>query len=127
MSRLATLAERLYQARKAKRLSREALAGLSGQCSRTIDRYEKGEQTPSACRLLSIAEHLGVSVSWLIGEEGQVDTPPPAVLTAGPGASPPQPRDARPNLFSLVANILALSPEDRAALLRLLQSEAQTA
>ena len=47
MSRLPILAERLYQARKAKRLSREALSRLTEVSSRSIDRYEKGEQAPS--------------------------------------------------------------------------------
>ena len=112
MTRPAILAERLYQARAARRLSREALSRLTGVSSRSIDRYEKGEQAPSSDVLLRLAQNLGVSASWLIGEEGQPDQLGP------PAQTPP-----RPTLFSLVASILALSPEDRAALLRLLQSE----
>jgi transcriptional regulator with XRE-family HTH domain len=112
VSRPAILAERLYQARAARRLSREALSRLTGVSSRSIDRYEKGEQAPSSDVLLRLAQNLGVSASWLVGEEGQPDQLGP------PAQTPP-----RPNLFSLVSSILALSPEDRAALLRLLQSE----
>jgi len=115
VTRPAILAERLYQARAARRLSREALSRLTGVSSRSIDRYEKGEQAPSSDVLLRLAQNLGVSASWLVGEEGQPDQ-------LDQPAPPP-----RPSLFSLVASILALCPEDRAALLRLLQSEAQTA
>lgn len=55
-------------ARTQKRMSREALSRLTEVSSRSIDRYEKGEQAPSSDVLLRLAQNLGVSVSWLIGE-----------------------------------------------------------
>lgn len=60
------------------------------------------------------------------GDEGEARAPEPRAKGAERVDTEPAP-PPRPNLFSLVSSILALSPEDRAALLRLLQFEAKTA
>ena len=117
------LGERLLSVRKQRRLSREDLAALAGISSRSIVRYEAGEKVPKVGTLGKIAEHLQVRPEWLCGADGEMEAPRlQSFLQAQVAQAPP-----RPNLFTLVASILALSREDRSALLRLLQSEAQPA
>lgn len=110
MSRQAIDPDRLKTRRTALRITRSVLGKSAGVSARTIQNYEEGNSRPAPGILLNLTQALGVSEEWLCG---QVDT-----------LSPPAPAHTpRPNLFSLASSILALSPEDRAALLRLLQSE----
>jgi len=105
--------DRLKTRRTSVRLTRKALGSRVGVSAKSVQQYEDGLRSPAPGVVFNIAQALGVSEEWLCG---QVDT-----------LSPPAQTPPRPTLFSLVSSILALSPEDRAALLRLLQSEAQTA
>ncbi len=109
MSRQAIDPDRLKTRRTSVRLTRKALGSRVGVSAKSVQQYEDGLRSPAPGVVFNIAQALGVSEEWLCG---QVDI-------LGPQAQAPP----RPNLFSLVASILALSPEDRAALLRLLQSE----
>ena len=102
--------DRLKTRRTSVRLTRKALGSRVGVSAKSVQQYEDGLRSPAPGVVFNIAQALGVSEEWLCG---QVDTLSP------PAPAPP----SRPNLFALVASILALSREDRAALLRLLQSE----
>jgi transcriptional regulator with XRE-family HTH domain len=108
VSRPAIDPQRLKTRRTSVRLTRKALGSRVGISAKSVQQYEDGLRNPAPGVVFNIAQALGVSEEWL---RGQVDT-------LEQSAPPP-----RPNLFSLVSSILALSPEDRAALLRLLQSE----
>ncbi|MBS7815893.1 MULTISPECIES: LexA family protein [Wohlfahrtiimonas] len=61
------LKDRLYQARKAKRYSREALAEKAGVSTSTITFLENGRNESSKF-LVEIANALDVSAEWLKGE-----------------------------------------------------------
>ncbi|MGI5845360.1 MAG: helix-turn-helix domain-containing protein [Candidatus Xenobium sp.] len=104
MTRPAIDPDRLKTRRTALRITRSVLGKSAGVSARTIQNYEEGNSRPAPGILLNLAQALGVSEEWLCGEDGEMNAP-------------------RPHLFSLASSILALSPEDRAALLRLLQSE----
>ena len=64
--------ERLLEARKEKKLTREKLAGLADISSKTIANYEFGERYPTIDLASRLAAALGVSVASLIGEEGDI-------------------------------------------------------
>ncbi len=61
-------AERLKKAREDARLSMAKLAEKIGVASPMIHQYEHGQSIPSLDRLPELANSLGVSSSWLIGE-----------------------------------------------------------
>lgn len=71
--------ERLYQARKEKGLSREALAERAGVSTSTITFLENGRNESSKF-LVEIASALNVSAEWLKGEDLKVATDKPALL-----------------------------------------------
>jgi transcriptional regulator with XRE-family HTH domain len=110
---------RLRYAREQRRLTMQQLGNDVGLSIRTIQRFEAGTVSPTPAVLDLLAAHLQVRPEWLCGADGEMDAPR---LQSFLQAQAPPAQD-RPTLFALVANILALSPEDRAALLRLLQSE----
>lgn len=111
---------RLRYAREQRGLTINALGGAVGLSIRTLQRYEHGAVNPTPALLDRLALHLRVRPEWLCGEDGEMDAPRlQSFLQAQV-----QP-DTSPSLFDLVARIVALPREDRAALLRLLQSEAQ--
>lgn len=56
-------------ARKAKRLSMEALAEKSGVAIASIVRYERGEQSPGLFNLVCLADTLGITIEEYIGRE----------------------------------------------------------
>ena len=66
---------RIAEARSLKGWNRNQLAKASGMSWANLVRYEEGENEPSAGKLLSIAEALGVSVDWLLGRPGAKETP----------------------------------------------------
>ena len=102
VTRPAILAERLYQARQ---------PGVYQGGPVPTDRglqpehrpLREGEQAPSSDVLLRLAQNLGVSASWLVGEEGQPDqldqpAPPPRPASSPwwPASWPCAPRPGRP-------------------------------
>ncbi len=115
MTRQAIDPDRLRYAREQAKLTRETLARKAEVSVKSIQRFEAGEVNPTQAILDRMALHLQVRPKWLCGEDGEMDAPrlQSFLLAQAP----------RPTLFTLVSSILALSPEDRAALLRLLQSE----
>ena len=102
------LPERLKLRRTSLRVTRQALGARVGVSARTIQNYEEGGSRPSPGVLLNIAQALEVSEGWLRGQVDTLGIPTPTT-----------------SLVDLVSRIVALPREDRAALLRLLQSEAQ--
>lgn len=73
------LKDRLYQARKAKRYSREALAEKAGVSTSTITFLENGRNESSKF-LVEIASALDVSAEWLKGEDLKIDLDKPTIL-----------------------------------------------
>lgn len=71
-----TIGIRLRTARDKKELTRPQLAEISGIAAKTIEKWEAGNHEPPLKRLRIIAEHLGVSVSYLLGMENDTSVPP---------------------------------------------------
>ena len=119
MTRPAIDPARLRYAREHRGLTRGKLAKLAQISPSSVLRYEEGKVSPPLAVLDLLAVHLSVRPEWICGADGEMDAPRLQSFLQNLVT----PTQDRPNLFSLVASILALSPEDRAALLRLLQSE----
>lgn len=72
---------RLKAARERKQLSQAALARQLGVTQTLPGQWERGEKVPSADKLQRLAELLGVTASWLLGEKvvdvGNIYTPHP--------------------------------------------------
>lgn len=62
-----TFGERLKECRKAKGMSRPALAEKSGVTIRSIENYEYNKADPSLFNISCIATALGVSIDYLAG------------------------------------------------------------
>lgn len=79
-----TFAERLRLARRAKKISQAALAGLCGWESQSrISQYESGKRTPKPEEIEALAGKLGTSASWLLF--GVEVAEPRASYGVGPG------------------------------------------
>lgn len=84
-----TLGERLRSAREAKSLDQATLAEKAGVVTRTLQRWEKGEQVPDGLAITRLAKATGVQASWLLTGEGEmyaVPARPDNVFTL-PGSS----------------------------------------
>ena len=68
--------ERLKKIR-AKKFSQEELADLMKVHNNTISKWERGENIPNSSRLSKLAEILGTSTAYLLGE---TDDPTPGVI-----------------------------------------------
>jgi transcriptional regulator with XRE-family HTH domain len=97
---------------------------LAGISSRSIVRYEAGEQAPKAPTLLKIAQQLGVSLAWLTG-----DTEDPYVDQGirmreyQYFRGKPVVGDAGVNLFEISSPWVGLSPEVVEVLLRMIHAQ----
>lgn len=65
-----TIGERLRRAREGKELEQATLAARIDVATRTVQRWEKGDQVPDGLTLTRIARATGVSASWLLTGEG---------------------------------------------------------
>ena len=65
------MAERIYNLRTAKGLSREQLGQMCGCTGRTISNYEYGMRRPTSGMALTLAAALGVTIEELLGTEPQ--------------------------------------------------------
>ena len=117
------LADRLLVARTQKRMSREALSRLTGVSSRSIDRYEKGEQAPSSDVLLRLAQNLGVSVSWLLGETDDAFVDDGVRGRESLLSGKPVLGEAGVNLFEISSPWVGLGPEVVEVLLRMIHAQ----
>lgn len=67
-----TIGERIREARENKQLDQQVLAVRVGVVSRTLQRWEKGEQVPAGDFLMQLARSTGVRPEWLLTGEGEM-------------------------------------------------------
>lgn len=67
-----TLGQRIREARQAKGMDQAKLSARLDIATRTLQRWEKGEQVPDSNYLMRIAKHTGVSPHWLLTAEGEM-------------------------------------------------------
>ena len=72
-----TIGERLREARENKEMDQATLSGKIGVVTRTLQRWEKGEQIPDGITITRIAKATNVQPTWLLTGEGEMYTPPP--------------------------------------------------
>jgi transcriptional regulator with XRE-family HTH domain len=65
---MVTFGKRLREARDAKDLSQQDLAKMIGSVHTVIGRYERDEMKPSIDVVKRLADELGITVGYLIGE-----------------------------------------------------------
>jgi transcriptional regulator with XRE-family HTH domain len=63
------LAKRIHELRKQRGLTQLELGNLLGVSKVTICGYEKGNRQPSLLHLERLAQELGTSITYLVGEE----------------------------------------------------------
>jgi transcriptional regulator with XRE-family HTH domain len=102
-----TLGEKIKQARKAKKLTQVELADIAGVNSNHLSRLERGVFQPSVDVLRSLAAALELSVDFLLSKEDE-------------GATEVHLADK--NVAERIRLIDQLEPEDKAALLRVIDS-----
>lgn len=61
------LAKRLLELRKARKLSRQAVADAIHISARSYQRYENAEREPTASVLIALADFYGVTLDDLVG------------------------------------------------------------
>lgn len=64
------LSEKILYYRKRAGLSQEALAAKLGLSRQSVSKWETGESQPETAKLAALAAALGVSVDWLLSEDG---------------------------------------------------------
>ncbi|MGA9119912.1 MAG: S24 family peptidase [Bacteroidota bacterium] len=67
-----TIGDRIREARENKGLDQNSLSAKVGVATRTLQRWEKGEQTPDGVALTSLAKLTGVQPSWLLTGDGEM-------------------------------------------------------
>jgi repressor LexA len=67
-----TIGERLREARENKSMDQATLAAKVGIVTRTLQRWEKGEQVPDGLYITKIAKATSVQASWLLTGEGEM-------------------------------------------------------
>ena len=67
-----TIGERLREARENKSMDQAALAAKVGIVTRTLQRWEKGEQVPDGLYITKIAKVTSIRASWLLTGEGEM-------------------------------------------------------
>ncbi|HUI09870.1 MAG TPA: XRE family transcriptional regulator [Bacteroidota bacterium] len=70
-----TIGERLRAARERKELDQATLAAKAGVVTRTLQRWEKGEQVPDGIAITKIARVTNVQPVWLLTGEGDMFAP----------------------------------------------------
>jgi repressor LexA len=67
-----TIGDRIRAARENKQLDQSTLADKAGVVTRTLQRWEKGEQVPDGVSITKIARATGVQPTWLLTGEGEM-------------------------------------------------------
>jgi repressor LexA len=67
-----SIGDRLREARENKEMDQAALADKAGVVTRTLQRWEKGEQVPDGVAITRLAKATGVQPNWLLTGEGDV-------------------------------------------------------
>jgi SOS-response transcriptional repressor LexA len=70
-----TIAQRIRQARIRKDFDQSRLAARLDVATRTVQRWEKGEQVPDSNYLMRLARIMGVSPQWLLTGDGSMVSP----------------------------------------------------
>lgn len=70
---LKIFAQRLRKLREQHNLSTRELGELVGASNATISRYETGKRDPDLKTAYKIAQHFGVTLGYLCGEEGNTN------------------------------------------------------
>jgi repressor LexA len=70
-----TLGDRVRTARENKELDQQTLALKIDVATRTLQRWEKGEQVPDSNYLMRLAKQTGVRPEWLLTGEGELYPP----------------------------------------------------
>ena len=70
------LSEKILYCRKRAGLSQEALAERLGVSRQAVSKWETGEALPETNKLAALAAELGVSVDWLLSEDGPAEPRP---------------------------------------------------
>jgi repressor LexA len=73
-----TIGDRIREARDNKELDQAKLADKAGIVTRTLQRWEKGEQIPDGISITKIAKATGVHPHWLLTGEGELYPQPEA-------------------------------------------------
>ena len=76
MSVKTTIGERLRSARENKGMDQATLAQKIGIVTRTLQRWEKGEQVPDGILITKIARTTNVQASWLLTGDGEMYVQP---------------------------------------------------
>lgn len=71
-----TLGDRVREARTNRDLDQSSLADKIGVATRTVQRWEKGDQVPDGTAIMKIARATTVQASWLLTGEGEMYPPP---------------------------------------------------
>jgi repressor LexA len=66
-----SIGDRLREAREMKGLEQSTLADKIDVATRTVQRWEKGEQVPDGMMITAIAKATGIQPSWLLTGEGE--------------------------------------------------------
>jgi repressor LexA len=66
-----TIGESIREARENKQLDQATLSGKIGVVTRTLQRWEKGEQVPDGVSIMKIAKATNVQSNWLLTGEGE--------------------------------------------------------
>lgn len=69
-----SLAQRIREAREQKALEQAKLAAKLDVATRTVQRWEKGDQVPDSNYLMRLAKVTGVTPHWLLTGEGEMFT-----------------------------------------------------
>lgn len=64
------LSKKILYCRKRAGLSQEALAAKLGISRQSVSKWETGESQPETAKLTALSAALGVSVDWLLSEDG---------------------------------------------------------
>lgn len=67
-----TIGDRIREARDNKELDQATLAAKTGIVTRTLQRWEKGEQIPDGISITKIAKATGAHPHWLLTGEGEM-------------------------------------------------------
>jgi repressor LexA len=67
-----TIAQRIREARLFRQLDQAALSAKIDIATRTVQRWEKGDQVPDSNYLMRIAKATGVTAHWLLTGEGEM-------------------------------------------------------
>ena len=75
---------RIREARENKSLDQIYLARKTGVVSRTLQRWEKGDQIPGGDYLMLLAKYTGVRPEWLLTGDGEMYSNPPTLPNVYP-------------------------------------------